>query len=102
MPLELSEEWYQAAAVAETTLAMHDEELRTRRGFERHVPSMVELPQSVQLAREPQPPKQPAVVTSGPADPLQIWKMLPALKHLQRRCSASSPEQKCSSLTTPS
>jgi hypothetical protein len=83
MPLELADEWYQAA-VAEATSAMLDEEVRTRRGFEKHAPAMVDVAQPSRDLQQQQPmAQQSALVTgTGSADPLQIWKMLPALKHL--------------------
>jgi hypothetical protein len=78
--LELSEEWFRSA-VEDVRAASFEEEVRTRKGFERHQSAHVE--QQLESQRSPQTAPTDNISQSAPvADPLQIWKVLPALKHM--------------------
>jgi hypothetical protein len=89
MPLELSEDWYRAA-VAEASSAMFEEEVRTRKGFEASSTQQSQPTQPVYRGdfascfsqSAPSQPHHAPAASVGLADPLQIWRMLPALKHL--------------------
>jgi hypothetical protein len=90
-PIVLEDEWYQAA-LASTTSTMREEEVRTRKGFARSSPAERQPytgdigVNMVTFIGEEEPAAAAATVATAAAvqsaDPLEIWKMLPALKHL--------------------